>query len=133
MLTCVGSRYFRQLQEISDSVGEAHWDDVDVGLALRRNRAAQTELERRIITGRARQRYVRSLSLPQREVLTCGSSSPICPKSKTLAKVKRTSVAYCVETSSSLDTSHNGEVRSYSVWSIDANIMDFTAPMFSAR
>ncbi|KAH9986179.1 hypothetical protein BJV74DRAFT_878530 [Russula compacta] len=57
--------YFRQLQEISDSVGEAHWDDVDVGLALRRNRATQTELERRIITGRARQRYLTHLSEEQ--------------------------------------------------------------------
>lgn len=60
MLTCAraGSRYFRQLQEISDSVGEAHWDDVDVGLALERIRATQTELERKIVTGLARQRYV---------------------------------------------------------------------------
>lgn len=57
---CAGSRYFRQLQEISDSVGEAR-HDVDVGLALERVRDAQTQLERRIVTGRARQRYVRYL------------------------------------------------------------------------
>jgi hypothetical protein len=60
LLTCAGSRYFRQLQEISDSVGEAQYD-VDVGLALQRVRDAQTQLERRIVTGRARQRYVRYL------------------------------------------------------------------------
>jgi len=58
VLTCVVSRYFRQLQEISDSVGEAQRDDVAIGLALQRNLRAQAELERRIITGRARQRYV---------------------------------------------------------------------------
>jgi hypothetical protein len=58
---CAGSRYFRQLQEISDSVGEARWDDVDVWLALQRNREVQTQLERQIATGRARQRYVRPL------------------------------------------------------------------------
>ena len=48
------------MQEISDSVGEAQRDDVDVGLALQiqRNAATQAELDRRIITGRARQRYV---------------------------------------------------------------------------
>jgi hypothetical protein len=60
LLTCAGSRYFRQLQEISDSVGEAQYD-VDAGLALQRIRDAQTQLERRIVTGRARQRYVRYL------------------------------------------------------------------------
>ncbi|KAH9964865.1 SNF2 family N-terminal domain-containing protein [Russula dissimulans] len=53
--------YFRQLQEISDSVGEAQRDDVDTGLALQRNQEAQAELERRIITGRARQRYLTHL------------------------------------------------------------------------
>jgi hypothetical protein len=63
LLTCAGSRYFRQLQEISDTVGEAQWDDVGVGLALQRNRDAQTQLERRIDTNRARQRYVRYLFL----------------------------------------------------------------------
>lgn len=60
LLTCAGSRYFRQLQEISDTVGEAR-DDVDVGLALQKNRDAQTQLEGRIDTNRARQRYVRYL------------------------------------------------------------------------
>ncbi|KAI0246671.1 SNF2 family N-terminal domain-containing protein [Lactifluus subvellereus] len=54
--------YFRQLQEISDSVKEAEWGDVDVGLALQRNGVAQAELERRINTGRARQRYLTHLS-----------------------------------------------------------------------
>ena len=65
LLTCAGSRYFRQLQEISDSVGEAtQLDDVDVGLALHKIRDAQTQLEGRIVTGRARQRYVRYLFIP---------------------------------------------------------------------
>jgi hypothetical protein len=63
-LTCYGSRYFRQLQEISDSVKEAEWGDVDVGLALERNGVAQAELERRINTGRARHRYVRPVPSP---------------------------------------------------------------------
>jgi E3 ubiquitin-protein ligase SHPRH len=53
-------RYFRQLQEISDSVREAEWGDVGVEQALRDNSAAQAELERKINTGRARQRFVRS-------------------------------------------------------------------------
>lgn len=52
-------RYFRQLQEISDSVREAEQGGVDVELALQNNRAAQAELERKINTGRARQRFVR--------------------------------------------------------------------------
>jgi hypothetical protein len=63
-LTCSGSRYFRQLQEISDSVKEAEWGDVDAGLALQRNGVAQAELERRINTGRARQRFVRPIPSP---------------------------------------------------------------------
>lgn len=53
-------RYFRQLQEISDSVREAEWGGVGVELALRKNSATQAELERKINTGRARQRFVRS-------------------------------------------------------------------------
>jgi hypothetical protein len=60
-------RYFRQLQEISDSVREAEWGDDDVELALRKNRAAQAELERKINTGCARQRFVGSDS-PEREM-----------------------------------------------------------------
>ena len=53
-------RYFRHLQEISDSVMEEDWGAVDVEVALRKNREAQAELERKITTGRARQRFVRS-------------------------------------------------------------------------
>jgi E3 ubiquitin-protein ligase SHPRH len=60
-------RYFRQLQEISDSVREAEWGDIDVESALQKNRAAQAELERKINTGRARQRFVSSES-PEREI-----------------------------------------------------------------
>jgi hypothetical protein len=109
--TCAGSRYFRQLQEISDSVGEARWDDVDVGLALQRNRVVQTQLERRIVTGRARQRFVRPF-VPWPVALTYESSSPIYLKSKTLVEVKRTSIAYYVKASCYVDTSLNGRVRS---------------------
>ncbi|KAF8259089.1 SNF2 family N-terminal domain-containing protein [Lactarius quietus] len=53
--------YFRQLQEISDSVREAELGEVDVEVALRNNRAAQAELERKINTGRARQRFLTHL------------------------------------------------------------------------
>ncbi|KAI9435845.1 SNF2 family N-terminal domain-containing protein [Lactarius indigo] len=56
--------YFRQLQEISDSVRDAEWGD-DVEQALRNNRAAQAELERKINTGRARQRFLTHLSEAQ--------------------------------------------------------------------
>ena len=114
VLTRAGSRYFRQLQEISDSVGEAHRNDVDeVGLALQRNTATQNEIERKIITGRARQRYVRvTLFRPAREALIHEFSSPIWPKRRTPAKMKRTRAAFCVRASSSVDTSHAGEVRS---------------------
>lgn len=118
-LTCAraGSRYFRQLQEISDSVGEPQWDDVDVGLALERNRTTQTELERKIVTGLARQRYVRTTLFPPSErVLTHEYSSPICLKSKTLDTMKRARIASCVMASWPVDTSHVGEARSS--WSI---------------
>lgn len=53
-------RYFRQLQEISDSVREGEWGELGVEEALQNNSAAQAELERKINTGRARQRFVRS-------------------------------------------------------------------------
>jgi hypothetical protein len=76
LLTCSGSRYFRQLQEISDSVGEAQWDDVDVGLALQRIRDAQTQLERKIVTGRARQRYVRYLLSPCQKCSLVSTAHP---------------------------------------------------------
>ena len=111
LLTCAGSRYFRQLQEISDSVGDAPWDDVDAELALQKNGDVQIQLERKIVTGRARQRYVRYLTLYPK-ALTYESSSPICPKSKSFVKANRTRVASCVNASSFMDTSHNGTVRS---------------------
>ncbi|KAH9001925.1 SNF2 family N-terminal domain-containing protein [Lactarius hatsudake] len=56
--------YFRHLQEISDSVRDAEWGD-EVEQALRNNRAAQAELERKINTGRARQRFLAHLSEAQ--------------------------------------------------------------------
>jgi hypothetical protein len=112
-LTLCRSRYFRQLQEISDSVGEAQWNDVDIGLALQRNAETQTELDRKIITGRARQRYVRTtLFRPARSPLTHEFSSPICLMRKTLAKMKRMRAASYVTASLPVDTSHDGEARS---------------------
>lgn len=57
--------YFRHLQEISDSVMEEEWGVVDVEVALRKNCAAQAELERKINTGRARQRFLTHLSEAQ--------------------------------------------------------------------
>ncbi|KAI0060074.1 hypothetical protein BV25DRAFT_1956450 [Artomyces pyxidatus] len=48
--------YFRQLQEISDSVVEGDWDH-DVSVALEGSKAIQNELEANINRGRARQRY----------------------------------------------------------------------------
>ena len=43
---------------------EAEWGDVDAGLALQRTGVAQAELERRVNTGRARQRFVRPIPSP---------------------------------------------------------------------
>jgi hypothetical protein len=73
----------------------------------------QTELERKIITGRARQRYVRTTLFLLRQVFTDKFSSPSCLKSKTLVKMKWTRAAFCVvRATSSVDTSHSGEARS---------------------
>jgi hypothetical protein len=111
---CSGSRYFRQLQEISDSVKEAERGDVDAGLALQRNGVVQAELERRINTARARQRYVRLIPSPlcARSSRQRIYSSLICPKNEMQQMTRRRGVVFCVNASSSVDTSHNGEVRS---------------------
>lgn len=54
-------RYFRQLQEISDTVAEALWEG-DVQDAIKDIREQQGVLETKINTARARQRYMDNLS-----------------------------------------------------------------------
>lgn len=53
--------YFRQLQEISDSVAEVVWDTT-VNDAIDETNAEQRELDVKINTGRARQRYLTHLT-----------------------------------------------------------------------
>ncbi|KAH7911867.1 SNF2 family N-terminal domain-containing protein [Hygrophoropsis aurantiaca] len=53
--------YFRQLQEISDSVSEVIWEG-GVVAAIEASEAEQIELEGKINTGRARQRYLDHLA-----------------------------------------------------------------------
>ncbi|OCH83870.1 hypothetical protein OBBRIDRAFT_786844 [Obba rivulosa] len=58
--------YFRQLQEISDTVAEAEWEgEVDVAVATARAEIA--ELDVKMNTGRARQRYMDHLTKAQEE------------------------------------------------------------------
>lgn len=59
-------RYFRQLQEISDTVTEITWEG-DVRVAIASARADQTDLDAKINTGRARQRYLDHLAKSQKE------------------------------------------------------------------
>ncbi|CAA7263986.1 unnamed protein product [Cyclocybe aegerita] len=54
--------YFRQLQEISDSVGEIEWGDRTIPEALQAYEDEKTELEAKIKMSRARQRYLDNLS-----------------------------------------------------------------------
>ncbi|KAH9856240.1 SNF2 family N-terminal domain-containing protein [Lenzites betulinus] len=58
--------YFRQLQEISDTVAEADWEG-DVQDAAQDLREQQTALETKINTARARQRYMENLSRSHEE------------------------------------------------------------------
>ncbi|KAI0920308.1 hypothetical protein AcV5_010081 [Taiwanofungus camphoratus] len=58
--------YFRQLQEISDTVTEITWEG-DVRVAIASARADQTDLDAKINTGRARQRYLDHLAKSQKE------------------------------------------------------------------
>lgn len=53
--------YFRQLQEISDSVAEVTWEST-IGVALQESAAERNELEAKINTSRARQRYLEHLA-----------------------------------------------------------------------
>jgi E3 ubiquitin-protein ligase SHPRH len=53
--------YFRQLQEISDSVVQAEWEG-HIDVAIVEEIATHKVLERKIRAGRARQRYLSNLS-----------------------------------------------------------------------
>ncbi|KAH9837867.1 SNF2 family N-terminal domain-containing protein [Rhodofomes roseus] len=60
--------YFRQLQEISDTVAEAEWED-SVDVAMANVAREQAELEKKIDTGRARQRYLDHLAQSHTETV----------------------------------------------------------------
>lgn len=55
-------QYFRQLQEISDSVAEVEWEEVTVEAALQKCQADKTELENRVKTTKARHRYLSNIA-----------------------------------------------------------------------
>lgn len=59
-------RYFRQLQEISDTVQEVEWDN-SVEDALQKNQTTRTELDKKINTARARHRYLNHLASKEGE------------------------------------------------------------------
>jgi E3 ubiquitin-protein ligase SHPRH len=59
-------RYFRQLQELSDTVAEAEWEG-SIEIAIQRNEGDTVDLEVKIKTGRARQRYLEHLAKSQEE------------------------------------------------------------------
>lgn len=54
--------YFRQLQEISDSVAEVTWDEPTVGAAIEVSTTKKVELDTKINTARARHRYLDNLA-----------------------------------------------------------------------
>jgi E3 ubiquitin-protein ligase SHPRH len=54
-------RYFRQLQEISDSVVEVEWAG-DIQTAIQECIAERRDLEAKVNTNRARQRYLEYLA-----------------------------------------------------------------------
>lgn len=53
--------YFRQLQEISDSVTDAVWEEATVAMALQASLIERTTLETKMNMTRARQRYLDNL------------------------------------------------------------------------
>ncbi|KAG1773736.1 SNF2 family N-terminal domain-containing protein [Suillus placidus] len=61
--------YFRQLQEISDTVTEALWEGT-IALAMEECAAERMELEGKINTSRARQRYLNHLAKNKEEGIT---------------------------------------------------------------
>ena len=62
----MSDRYFRQLQELSDTVAEAEWEGA-VEVAIQKHEGDTAELEVKIKTGRARQRYLEHLAKSQEE------------------------------------------------------------------
>lgn len=54
--------YFRQLQEISDSVADVDWEESSLICSQRACQAEMTELEQKMNTARARLRYLENLS-----------------------------------------------------------------------
>ena len=62
--TC--QRYFRQLQELSDTVAEATWEG-SVTEAIAKAEIERADLDVKINTGRARQRYLEHLAKSQEE------------------------------------------------------------------
>lgn len=53
--------YFRQLQEISDSVTDAVWEEATIAMALQASLVERTTLETKMNMTRARQRYLDNL------------------------------------------------------------------------
>ena len=53
--------YFRQLQEISDSVTDAEWEEATVAMALQASLTERTILETKMNTTQAQQRYLDNL------------------------------------------------------------------------
>ena len=56
-----GILYFRQLQEISDSVTDAEWEEATVAMALQASLTERTILETKMNTTQARRRYLDNL------------------------------------------------------------------------
>ncbi|KAI0078425.1 hypothetical protein K474DRAFT_1594151 [Panus rudis PR-1116 ss-1] len=61
--------YFRQLQELSDTVAEAEWEG-PLEAAMEDTIQQRTELEKKIVSGTARQRYLNHLARSQEEGTT---------------------------------------------------------------
>ena len=53
--------YFRQLQEISDSVTDVEWEEATIAMALEASSTERMTLETKMNTTRARQRYLDTL------------------------------------------------------------------------
>ena len=56
-----GVLYFRQLQETSDSVTDAEWEEATVAMALQASLTETTTLETKMNTTQARRRYLDNL------------------------------------------------------------------------
>jgi E3 ubiquitin-protein ligase SHPRH len=57
--------YFRQLQEISDSVADVEWEEESVAAAIQVCVTDKASLDAKMNTTRARQRYLENLSQTQ--------------------------------------------------------------------